>query len=471
MRNPVLSVLTTLLATAFCSAQLPHKPVLTLDAARQVASAAHRAADAAHATVVIAVVDDGGHLVLLERRDDTQVASSAVAEAKARTAAIFRRPTNEFEQQIKDGRLASLVLTGATPLQGGVPLVVEGLVVGAIGVSGNSPAQDEQIALEGAAVAASLGLPHAVVPAPVATTIVRLDPRLDTIVPFDAQLERIATGFTFTEGPVWVGDALLCSDPNRNRMWRWSPVDGVRLFRDRSGYQGADIAAYGQPGSNGLARDPQGNLIVCEHGNRCVSRLASDGTRTVLADRFRGQRLNSPNDLVVARDGTIWFTDPPFGLPAFDKDPKKELPFAGVFRLRDGELSLVTDGLRGPNGIALSPDERVLYVGDWDVDHKVVVAFDLGVDGAIGPARPFVDLTSHRGPTAIDGVKTDASGNVFVCGPGGIWIAAADGTLLGRIADRPEEPHNLAFGEDGHTLFVAAQTGLYRLRLAADRAN
>ncbi|HEX5050700.1 MAG TPA: SMP-30/gluconolactonase/LRE family protein [Planctomycetota bacterium] len=471
MQRPTQCALAALCAAAICPAQLPTKPVLTLDAAREVASAAHRAADASRATVVIAVVDDGGHLLLLERRDDTQVASAAVAEAKARTAAIFRRPTREFEQQIADGRLATLVLTGAAPLQGGVPLTVDGRVVGAIGVSGNSPAQDEQIALAGAAVAAGLGWPHAVVPAPVATTIVRNDARLDAILPFDAQLERIASGFTFTEGPVWVGDALLCSDPNQNRIWRWTPAEGVHLYRERSGYQGADIAEYHQPGSNGLALDPAGNLIVCEHGNRCIARLSPDGTRTVLADRYRGKRLNSPNDLVVARDGTIYFTDPPFGLPGFAADPRRELPFAGVFCWRRGELSLVSDELKGPNGIALSPDERVLYVGNWDVERKVVLAFARSADGALGPARTLLDLTRHAGETAIDGVKTDAAGNLWVCGPGGIWITAADGAVLGRIADRPEEPHNLAFGEGGRTLFVAAQTGLYRLRLAGSRAE
>ncbi|MBL8728918.1 MAG: SMP-30/gluconolactonase/LRE family protein [Planctomycetes bacterium] len=462
-----VAVLCFVTASGVLRAQLPAKPVLTLDAARRIAAAAHAAADVAHATVVIAVVDDGGHLLLLERRDDTQVASSAVAEAKARTAAIFRRPTREFEQQIAAGRLATLVLTGAAPLQGGVPLVVAGHVVGAIGVSGNSPAQDEQIALAGAAVAQSLGQPHAIVPEPVATTIVRMDPRLDAILPFDAQLERIATGFVFTEGPVWVGDALLCSDPNENRIWRWSATEGVSLFRDRSGYQGADIRSYQQPGSNGLALDPRGNLIVCEHGNRCISQLAADGTRRVLVDRHQGRRLNSPNDVVVAHDGSIYFTDPPFGLPATFDDARKELPFSGVFRWQGGSLSLESDALQGPNGIALSPDESVLYVGNWDVQHKVVLAFARSTDGSLGPGRTFLDLTQVAGDTAIDGLEVDAKGNVYVCGPGGIWIVGADGAVLGRVADRPEEPHNLAFGEHGHTLFIAAQTGLYRLRLAA----
>lgn len=313
---------------------------------------------------------------------------------------------------------------------------------------------------------APVAAPHAIPPTAVATTIVRMDARLDAILPFDAQLERIATGFGFTEGPAWVGDALLCSDPNENHIWRWSPRDGLALFRDCSGYAGADVARYHQPGSNGLAVDPHGELVVCEHGNRCVSRIGSDGTRTVLATAYRGKRLNSPNDVIVAGDGTIYFTDPPFGLPGLYDDPQKELAFSGVYRLRDGALTLLTDELRGPNGIALSPDEATLYVGDWDVQHKVVRAYARTADGSIGAGRTLLDLTAIPGETAIDGIEVDRRGNLYVCGPGGIWIAAADGTVLGRVADRPEEPHNLEFGEDGMSLFLAAQHGLYRLRLA-----
>src|SRR5262249_51471393 len=243
MNRPLLAVvLPSLLAAA--PAQLPTRATLTLAAARRIAAAAHVAADARQAKVVIAVCDDGGHLLLLERRDDTQVASCAVAEAKARTAAIFRRPTREFEEQVRDGRLATLVLPGAAPLQGGVPILVHGKVLGAIGVSGNSPAEDEQIALAGAALGDALaeavpGTPRAQPPTTVATTIVRMDPRLDAVLPFDAQLERIADGFAFTEGPLWCGDALLCSDPNRNSIWRWSPTAGVTLFEARSGYGGS----------------------------------------------------------------------------------------------------------------------------------------------------------------------------------------------------------------------------------------
>lgn len=470
MQRP-LSLLFAAIASSSLPAQLPSKPALDLAAARAIADGAHTAAAAARATVVIAVVDDGGHLILLERRDDTQVASVDVAIAKARTAAIFRRPTREFEQQIKNGRLATLVLPGAAPLQGGVPIVLGTQCLGAIGVSGNSPAQDEQVALAGAAVAARFGClrsgqapPVAIVPEAVAATIERLHPDFDAVLAPDAAVERVASGFTFTEGPLWVGDALWFSDPNENLIWSWSAARGLSPVRLQSGYQGADIARYRQPGSNGLALDAQGRLLVCEHGNRCLSRIETDGRRSVLVDNFDGKRLNSPNDLAVGRDGSVWFTDPVFGLPGFERDPAREIPFAGVYRWRQGEVQLVTKDLRGPNGIALSPREDALYVGDWDVQHKAVVRYPLAGDGSVGPGATFLDLTSEPGSTAIDGIEVDDAGNVYVCGPRGVWIVAPDGKRLGRIGADVAEPHNLAFGDDGRTLYLAAQAGIYRVR-------
>jgi gluconolactonase len=202
--------------------------------------------------------------------------------------------------------------------------------------------------------------------AQVPVEIVPADPGHDTlgsIVPSPARLERVAGGFEFTEGPVWTRDgALLFSSPNTNTIYRWAPTGTVTVFRPKSGYTGADIGRYAQPGSNGLTFDPDGRLTICQHGNRRVIRVEPHGNTTVLADRYDGKRLNSPNDLVYASDGTLYFTDPPFGLPATFTDPKKELPFSGVFRVRDGVVSLVTAELAGPNGIALSPDERHLYV-------------------------------------------------------------------------------------------------------------
>jgi gluconolactonase len=280
----------------------------------------------------------------------------------------------------------------------------------------------------------------------------------------NAGLERVAGGFEFTEGPVWSPDgALLFSSPNTNTIYRLDPDDGrVTVFRAKSGYTGVDIGRYAQPGSNGLAFSPDGLLTICQHGNRRVIRLNPHGDTTVLADRYDGQRLNSPNDLVYRSDGMLFFTDPPFGLPGTFDDPAKELPFSGVFRVRDGETSLVTDELRGPNGIALSPDERYLYVGNWDPDHKVVMRYDLDTPG---PGEVLHDMTDAPGDDAIDGIKVDRDGTLYVCGPGGIWVLSPHGEKLGLI-DLPETPHNLAWGDaDGRALYITALTSIYRMRL------
>ena len=287
----------------------------------------------------------------------------------------------------------------------------------------------------------------------------RLHARLDRIVPPDARLERVASGFEFTEGPVWTRDgALLFSSPNTNAIYRWAPHGAVTVFRPKSGYAGLDAGRYRQPGSNGLALSPEGLLTICQHGNRRVLRVNPHGDTTVLADRYRGRRLNSPNDLVYASDGTLYFTDPPFGLPHPDES---ELGFSGVYRVRDGAVELLSDELDGPNGIALSPDERSLYVGNWADGAKVVVRHDL----ATGARDVLADLTDAPGEDAIDGLKVDVEGTLYVCGPGGIWVLAPDGARLGLLR-LPEAPHNLAWGDDdARTLFVTAETSVYRLRL------
>jgi gluconolactonase len=288
---------------------------------------------------------------------------------------------------------------------------------------------------------------------------------LDAVVPVDARLERVATGLVFTEGPVVTRDgALLFSSPNTNVVYRLA--DGaLDVFRTKSGYSGVDIGRYAQPGSNGLTFDPDGRLTICEHGNRRVVRVNPHGDTTVLADAYDGRRLNSPNDLVYRSDGTLYFTDPPFGLPDGFDDPAKELPFSGVYRVRDGVVTLESAELTGPNGIALSPDERFLYVGNWDLDRKVVVRHAVDDDGALGPGEVFCDLTDAPGDDAIDGIKVDRDGNLYVCGPGGIWILTAAGEHLGTLA-LPEDPHNLAWGgDDARTLYVTALTSVYRIRL------
>jgi gluconolactonase len=296
--------------------------------------------------------------------------------------------------------------------------------------------------------------------------ITRIDPGLDDIVPTDAKLEKLAEGFLFTEGPVWMPDGyLLFSDPNNNTIYRWSDDDGLAVFRTKSGYTGVDIGEYGQPGSNGLAVDSEGRLTIDEHGNRRVTRLERTGFLTVLADRYDGERFNSPNDLVYKSDGSLYFTDPPFGLPKFFADPRKETPFSGVYRWQDGQLQLLSTDLNGPNGLAFSPDERYLYVGNWDEKKKVVMRYDVRQDGTLANGMVFYDMTDAPGEDAIDGLKVDQQGNVYVSGPGGLWILSPTGRHLGTLV-APEHPHNFNWGgADGRTLYLTAQTGLYRIRL------
>jgi gluconolactonase len=302
--------------------------------------------------------------------------------------------------------------------------------------------------------------------------VTRLDPALDAIVPSGTKIEKLAEGFLFTEGPIWVPDGyLLFSDPNSNTIYRWSDNDGLSVFRTKSGYAGVDIGEYGQPGSNGLTLDRDGRLTINEHGNRRVTRLEKNGSLTILADRYDGKRLNSPNDLVYKSDGSLYFTDPPFGLPKFFDDPRKETPYSGVYRWFEGKLQLVTTDVTGPNGLAFSPDEKYFYLGNWDEKKKIVMRYDVKPDGRLANGQVFIDMTSAPGEDAIDGLKVDQQGNIYVSGPGGLWILSLTGKHLGTIVG-PEHPHNFAWGDaDGRTLYLTAQTGLYRIRLGIPGAR
>lgn len=313
---------------------------------------------------------------------------------------------------------------------------------------------------------------------PVKLEVLRLDPALDAIVGRDAKLERVAKGFTFTEGPVWVPDAktgghLLFSDPNENVIHRFAPglVDGaLTVYRTKSGYKGTDIGEYGQPGSNGLALDAEGRLTICEHGNRRVTRLERNGSLTVLADRYQGKRFNSPNDLVYRSDSALYFTDPPFGLPKFHADPRRELDVTGVFCLVKGELKLVSTDLTGPNGVAFSPDEKFLYVTNWDERRKVVMRYESLPDGTLANGMVFFDMKDAPQSEALDGIKVDRSGNLFVSGPGGTWVISSTGKHLGTLVG-PELAANFSWGDaDGRTLYWTARSGLYRLRFAGSGA-
>ncbi len=309
--------------------------------------------------------------------------------------------------------------------------------------------------------------PYAVAPHEVNIEIVKLDPEIDEIVLPNPKLYKVASGFTFIEGPVWTREGrLLFSDPNENRIYEYLPDSKLVVYREKSGYQGEDLSLYGQPGSNGLALDADGRLIVAEHGNHRISRVRADGTVEVLASRYQGKRLNSPNDLIVKSDGSIYFTDPPFGLPKFYDDPRKELPFSGIYRIsREGKLDLLSTELEGPNGIDFSPDERFLYVTNWDPEKKVVMRYEVGPDGGVANGTVFFDMTGAPGEEALDGIEVDEAGHLFVSGPGGIWVLAADGRHLGTIRT-PRLPANFAWGgEDGKSLYLTARSTLYRLPL------
>ena len=308
--------------------------------------------------------------------------------------------------------------------------------------------------------------PIAVAPQEVNVSVDRADSAIDAIVPLNPKIFKLAEGFQFTEGPIWVKSGyLLFSDPNANMIYKYQPEGKLSVFKTHSGYSGKGVAEYSQPGSNGLTLDKEGRLTINQHGNRRVVRVEHDGRITVLADKFEGRRLNSPNDLVYRSDGALFITDPPFGLPKFYNDARKQLPYSGVFGLKDGKLKLISNDLKGPNGIAFSPDEKHLYVGNWDPEKKIVMRYDIDADGNASNAKVFFDMTGAVGEDAIDGIKVDQHGNLYVCGPGGIWVISAEGKHLGTIKT-PKNPHNLAWGgADGKTLYITAQDTLYRMPL------
>ena len=299
--------------------------------------------------------------------------------------------------------------------------------------------------------------------------IVRLDSRVDRLVPRDARLEKIADGFAWVEGPVWnrQGRYLLFSDIPNNSIFKWQEGSGVTLFLKPSGYTGSALFQGREPGSNGLAFDSAGRLVFCAHGDRSIVRLEVDGRRTTLADRYQGKRLNSPNDLVFKSNGDLYFTDPPFGLPRGFDDPLKEVDFSGVYRLSPrGELTLLIGDLRAPNGIAFSPSEKILYVTNADPNRAVWMAYDVRADGTLASGRVFFDATAWTGSRRglPDGMKVDREGNIFAAGPGGVHIFAPDGTHLGSI-ETGVATANVAWGDDGSVLYIAADTAIYRIAL------
>ena len=301
--------------------------------------------------------------------------------------------------------------------------------------------------------------------------IYTIDSSLSHIISPNTVVQKIADGFSFTEGPVWHPDGyLLFSDPNTNSIYRYNPADhNVSVYMSHSGYTGADIGDYGQPGSNGLAIDKDGRLIIDQHGNRRVIRIEKKGPVTVLADRVNGKRLNSPNDIVVKSDGTVYFTDPPYGLPGFFNDPQKELDYSGIFMIRNGKVQLLSKELGGPNGLAFSPDEKYFYVTNWDIRDihhtKTLWRYEVRPDGSLQNGKIFFDWNLTEDEEALDGMKVDKEGNLFVSAPGGVWILSPEAKLLGKIVT-PERPANMAWGDgDGKTLYLTAHTSLYKVRV------
>ena len=297
--------------------------------------------------------------------------------------------------------------------------------------------------------------------------ILRVDPRIDALIPADAGIEKLADGFNFIEGPVWIRGAsrLLFSDVRGNTIYQWTEADGASPFIDPV-FEG-DRTGRGSVSSNGLTLDAEGRLIVCEHGNRRISRLEADGTRSVVVEQYEGGQLNSPNDAVYSSDGSLYFTDPPYGLEGLEDSPMRELDFNGIYRLSpDGELELLVRDQSRPNGIALSPDKRTLYVANSDAENKVWMAYDIDEEGASN-GRVFYDVNDQTAAGAADGMKVDLAGNIFATGPGGVWIFAPDGTHLGTIMPG-EVTANVGWGDDGRTLYMTASTGLYRIRLSTE---
>lgn len=302
--------------------------------------------------------------------------------------------------------------------------------------------------------------------------IERHDPAFDRLVAPGAVIELLAERkFEWSEGPVWDATKrrVLFSDIPRNMIWEWSEAGGLKQFLQPSGYTGAERFTGREPGSNGLTFNAAGELILCQHGDRRVAKL-SGGKFVTLVDKYQGKRLNSPNDLVIKSNGDIYFTDPPYGLPKAAEDPAKELDFQGVYRLSSrGELTLLTRELSRPNGLAFSPDERTLYVANSDRARAIVMAYPVKDDGTLGTGKIFFDATKAaqaNQPGLPDGMKVSRDGTVWATGPGGVLVYSSTGKHLGTLATGVPTA-NVAFGDDGSTLYITADKNLARVRTKA----
>ncbi len=302
--------------------------------------------------------------------------------------------------------------------------------------------------------------------APAVGSIERDDPALDNILPRDAKIEKVATGFKFTEGPLWRPEenVLWFSDVVGNVLRSTTPDGKVKVLIENAG--GISTAPPGGfIGSNGEVADKDGYVLLCQHTNRQIVRVSKDLKVTPYLQNYEDKRFNSPNDLVYRSDGTLYFTDPPYGLPKQDDDPAKELKFNGVFMYKDGKLTPIIKDLSRPNGIAFSPDEKTLYVDNSDEKRKIWMAYDVARDGTVSNGRVFYDATSEKAPGLPDGMKVDSQGNVYSSGPGGTWIFSPQGKHLGTIKPG-ETPANCGWAQDGKTLYITAETSVYRVHLS-----
>ncbi len=299
-------------------------------------------------------------------------------------------------------------------------------------------------------------------------TIERQDKAIDDLIAPDAKIEKLAEGFDWSEGPVWMknGGYLLFSDVPRNVVLKWKEGEGITEFLKPSGYTGSKPRG-GEPGSNGLTTDRNGLLVLCQHGDRRVVRLEKNGQFTPIAQFYNYLRFNSPNDLDYKSNGDLYFTDPPYGLEKLNEDPAKELKHNGVYRVTPkGEVTLMIDNLTFPNGIAFSPDEKTLYVAVSDPKKPYIMAYDVRPDGTPAKGRVFFNATSLMAPDRKglpDGLKVDRKGNLFATGPGGVFVISPEGKLLGTIATG-EATANCNWGEDGSVLYITADMYLGRLK-------
>lgn len=303
--------------------------------------------------------------------------------------------------------------------------------------------------------------------------IERFDPAFDQLVATDAKIEKLAEGFRWAEGPVWYEGTILFSDVPANTVYRWKEgATKVEVFLKPSGLLEPN-PAFREPGSNGLARDRQGRLLLCQHGERRVARY-ENSQFTTLADHYDGKKFNTPNDLAVRRNGEIYFTDPPYGFKEIDASPLRELAWHGVYRIAgDGQVTLLTKTIRYPNGIAFSPDEKTLYVSSTEEGNTHIQAFDVQADGTVANERLFFDarsLSKPDAPGSCDGMKIDRAGNVWTSGPGGILVLTSAGKLIGRI-NTGVPTANCGWGDDGSTLYITANHLLLRVKTTTKGAG